>query len=256
MNCKVANCLRCYYAKDLCKFHYVKQWKQQNKERHCEINKRSYLKNHKKTIKIKKILSQETLQEREEKKKQYQENYREERKEQNKIYQQRYQRQYYSKNRQKLLTRSKEYRETHTEQIKKYFEVYRELHKEKARKYNKQRKQEDVNFKIACNLRTRLWQAIKNNEKSGSAVVDLMMSIADFKIYLEKQFYPNPDTGETMCWENYGAGWHIDHIIPLAAFDLTDRQQLLKAVHFSNLRPMWAKQNMSENDRGMSLRKK
>jgi len=32
--------------------------------------------------------------------------------------------------------------------------------------------------------------------------------------------------------------------VPLASFDLTDRAQLLRVVHHSNLRPMWARENI------------
>jgi hypothetical protein len=53
-----------------------------------------------------------------------------------------------------------------------------------------------------------------------------------------------------MSWGNYGfRGWHIDHIIPLASFDLTDREQFLKACHHTNLQPMWAKENLSKGSK-------
>ena len=170
---------------------------------------------------------------------------------------------------------NKQYRKTHQKQIVEYQERYRKISKlatkEKAKQYyaenkeriliqhkqyHKQKRKEDINFRIIENIRSRLNQAIKNDQKSGSAVADLMMSISDFKIYLEERFYLNPETGEMMTWNNYGMfGWHIDHIIPLSSFDLTNRLEFLKAVHYSNLRPMWAKQNISDGDRGMSKRK-
>lgn len=57
-------------------------------------------------------------------------------------------------------------------------------------------------------------------------------------------FYPHPKTGETMTWENWNVnGWHIDHIIPLVTFDLTDRKQFLEACHYTNLQPMWSEEN-------------
>lgn len=59
-------------------------------------------------------------------------------------------------------------------------------------------------------------------------------------------FYVNPDTGEYMSWENYGFyGWHIDHIKQLASFDLTCRKHFLEACHYTNLRPLWAKDNLT-----------
>jgi hypothetical protein len=34
--------------------------------------------------------------------------------------------------------------------------------------------------------------------------------------------------------------------VPLALFDLTNREQFLKACHYTNLQPMWAKDNISK----------
>lgn len=46
-----------------------------------------------------------------------------------------------------------------------------------------------------------------------------------------------------MTRENYGSIWDIDHIVPLAAFTLSDPAQLQKALHFTNLQPMFKKHN-------------
>jgi hypothetical protein len=54
-----------------------------------------------------------------------------------------------------------------------------------------------------------------------------------------------------MNWDNYGSGkngdhvgsWHIDHIIPLSKF------QGKYPNHYTNLQPMWAKENMSWGDK-------
>jgi hypothetical protein len=118
----------------------------------------------------------------------------------------------------------------------------------KVRKRNniraKERKQNDIQFRIKYNLRNRMNIAIKNNSKSGSAVRDLGCSIEEFKLYLEAKFQ------EGMTWDNWSRdGWNIDHIIPLSSFDLTNREQFLKAAHHSNLQPLWAKDNRKKGDR-------
>lgn len=48
-----------------------------------------------------------------------------------------------------------------------------------------------------------------------------------------------------MSWDNYGKkdGWSIDHIIPLISANLEDRQDLIKVCHYTNLRPLWTKDN-------------
>jgi hypothetical protein len=107
----------------------------------------------------------------------------------------------------------------------------------------KERRAEDLNFRIAKSLRTRLWHSVKNGQKIGSAVEDLGCSIDEFRFYLEKQF------NSGMTWENWGRGlgrWHIDHIVPLSWFDLKNREQLLSACNYKNLQPLWSEENLSK----------
>jgi len=128
---------------------------------------------------------------------------------------------------------------------------------EKKERYKKNRKEiiareqryikNNVQAKIRHALRSRLYQAINRGSKSGSAVSDLGCSIKFFKEYMESMFYSSPEVNKTMTWENFGiGGWHIDHIIPLSSFDLTDRCQFLKAVYYTNLQPLWAEDNLKK----------
>jgi hypothetical protein len=107
----------------------------------------------------------------------------------------------------------------------------------------------NINIRLKCNLRNRLRLAVKRGTKAGSAVRDLGCSIEEFKIHIEKQFYPHPITGEMMTWENYGKLWHFDHKKPLSIFDLTIREQLLEACHYTNIQPMWAEENIRKGNK-------
>lgn len=111
--------------------------------------------------------------------------------------------------------------------------------------YVRCKKKTDVNYKIRCNLRSRLSTFLKSGIKQGSAIKDLGCSLEELKTWLESKFYPNPDTGEQMTFDNYG-DWHIDHKKPLSAFDLTDGDQIKMACHYTNLQPMWSKDNISK----------
>ena len=133
----------------------------------------------------------------------------------------------------------KEYRQREKVKIKRS-----EYHKIYIKSWHKNKLLTDPEYKLKYILRKRLNMALKRNQKSGSAVRDLGCTILELKLYLEKQFK------DGMNWGNYGKNfgcWNIDHIIPLVRFNLSNRDQFLKAVHFTNLQPMWSIDNMSKN---------
>lgn len=100
----------------------------------------------------------------------------------------------------------------------------------------------DIEKRLAHSLRVRMGKICKNKIKTGSAIKDLGCSVSEFKLYLEKLFEPG------MTWENYGE-WHIDHIFPLSRFKLENREQFLKAAHYTNLQPLWALDNLKKGNR-------
>ena len=109
-----------------------------------------------------------------------------------------YQKKYQETNTDKISQRRKRYYEENKQEIRKCSKNYYQNHRIQRYEYCKQKILNDIQFRLESNLRSRLRMALKKNYKSGSAVADLMMSISDFKIYLEERFYPNPDTGEAM----------------------------------------------------------
>ena len=92
-------------------------------------------------------------------------------------------------------------------------------------------------------LRSRLSTALRNGgwKKEVSAWRNLGCSWEHFKQHMEALFK------EGMTWANHGE-WHVDHIKPLAKFDLSDPEEQRKAVHFTNLQPLWAVDNLKKGD--------
>lgn len=131
---------------------------------------------------------------------------------------------YYVKNRINILKRCKKYSKQHKQQIN---------------QYKRNRQKIDINFKLACYLRHRIWSALKRNVKSVSTIKLLGCSIEQLKKYLEKQFKPG------MTWKNYGK-WHIDHIRPCSSFNLSKASEQYKCFNYKNLQPLWAKDNLSK----------
>lgn len=156
-------------------------------------------------------------------------------------------------NKEKIASVNKTYYENNKEALKEKKRTYYLENKDKIIKrvsaYFMKKRKCDPQVKIADNLRKRIRAVLKEN-RNGSAVRDLGCSVEFFRQYLEQKFYINPETKETMTWQNYGLhGWHIDHIIPLASFDLIDREQFLKACLYTNLQPLWAKENLRKSDK-------
>lgn len=110
------------------------------------------------------------------------------------------------------------------------------------RQYHKVKSFNDIDYKLRKNLRSRFKSALKLNYKSGSAVQDLGCSIEKFKLWMEMHW------SDGMTWDNYGE-WHIDHSKPLSSFNLKNREELLKACHFTNLKPMWAEENLQKSNK-------
>ena len=137
------------------------------------------------------------------------------------------------------LDKIKAYRKANVDKIKAQTKAY----KISIRDKNKERYKTDIQYKLSVLLRARFLMALKRNQKTGSAVRDLGCSIGELQTHLESKFQSG------MTWDNHGLyGWHIDHIKPLASFDLTDRAQLLLACHYTNLQPLWATDNLSKGD--------
>jgi hypothetical protein len=101
------------------------------------------------------------------------------------------------------------------------------------------RKKTDKTYRIIHSIRNRIRIAIKKNVKHGKSLELLGCSINFLKSFLSKKFKPN------MTWNNWGK-WHIDHIKPCASFDLSNPEEQKKCFHYSNLQPLWAKENLSK----------
>jgi len=133
------------------------------------------------------------------------------------------------------------------EKLKVYHKNYYKNNQKKIEKqqtqYRRIRRNKDVNYRILCNLRKRLWKVLNQNKKFQRIINLLGCSIKQLKEHLEKQFKMG------MSWDNYGKkGWVIDHIIPCASFDLSKESEQKKCFNWKNLQPLWAEDNLRKGD--------
>lgn len=116
----------------------------------------------------------------------------------------------------------------------------------RKRAYRSKRKQNDPLYKMTITLRSRVMTAFKRKKLKKSAPSQELLG-ADWKIifaHLESQFK------DGMTWRNHGYGhdkWHIDHKIPLAS--AKNKEELIKLFHYTNLQPLWQKENQSKGAR-------
>jgi len=173
--------------------------------------------------------------------------------EQNPLLTKEYFRDYHQQNKERISKRAKVYRQKNqiniSEQKKEHYRDNKEKILSRNTKWRNKNKYQvsKTNLKwqqenpIACNLRKRLNKVVKKGHKTGSAVRDLGCSIKFLMEHLRSLLQPGM-TMEMLSTSKV----HIDHIKPLAKFDLTDRKQLLEACHYTNLQPLWAKDNLSK----------
>lgn len=138
------------------------------------------------------------------------------------------------------------------EKIKEYHKKWRTGNKDYYQKkieYEKKRKNSDPIYKLNTYLKTALYTSLKEKSiiKNSKTFNILNFSLNDLKIHLENQFING------MTWENYGE-WHVDHILPISHFNLKsiDSIEFKECWALSNLRPMWAKDNLSKNNKILS----
>jgi 5-methylcytosine-specific restriction endonuclease McrA len=160
----------------------------------------------------------------------------------------------------KSKEKRKEWREKNKEKIKKYYtqnkekinkqnKKYREQNKEKIneriKEYCKKYRKHNITCKLNKNMSGSIRKALKAN-KNGRHWEDLAnYTLEELKNHLESQF------DNCMSWNNYGSYWHIDHIVPLSAFNFSKPEdyEFQLAWSLENLQPLKASKNISKGAR-------
>jgi len=184
-----------------------------------------------------------------------------------------YLKQYREKNKEKLKTENKLYREQNKEKLKEMRKEYYEKNKtiilEKISKYQKEnketinkvknayrknRRQTDPLYNLTHNIRALIKISFteKGLNKNSKTSTILGCSFEDFKQHIEALWsHPNnlDENGNVwMNWDNKGLyngecyyGWDIDHVIPVST-GITE-EEVMKLNHFTNLQPLCSKIN-------------
>jgi hypothetical protein len=123
---------------------------------------------------------------------------------------------------------------------------WRDKNQTYSAEYKKMLRKTSIEFRIIERQRSRLYSALKGKQKAIHTKELFGCSLVALKQHIESQFQ------EGMTWENWGSGkykWHIDHILPLSSFCLTDPKQLKLAFHYTNMQPLWEPDNLRKGSK-------
>lgn len=165
---------------------------------------------------------------------------------------------YYNNNKEEYSYKRKEYRLKNNDKINKKKRQNYHNNKEKylykrkeylpiANKLKKIRYNTDINYKLKCLLRNRLYYALNKNVKSQSTMKLLGCSINELKLHLQQTAISNGYIDFNI--EDYNSSiYHVDHIKPCSSFDLSKEEEQKKCFHYTNLQILTAKENLKKSD--------
>lgn len=142
--------------------------------------------------------------------------------------------------------RTADFRKANPERSKVYLKNSRQKpeFKTKRNAYLTQKRQEDPVFYTAETCKNRVKSAFRKQSIPKTGIASKLLGIDDWeklKNHIESQF------GDEYSWENRSQ-WHIDHIRPIASFDIMKKEQQLVAFNWRNLQPLWEIDNLDKND--------
>jgi len=110
-------------------------------------------------------------------------------------------------------------------------------HKESRRKAKQTPK-----AKLRQNISRRIKEYIQTKHEVDKVRDIIACSPKGLVSHIQSKFTPE------MNWSNYGTYWHMDHVIPCAAFDMQIKSHMHWCWHYLNLQPLTAEDNMKKND--------
>lgn len=151
-----------------------------------------------------------------------------------------------ARNKERANEYTRNWKKENKEHVSVYNAAYDEANREKIRPlrnaYHKERAKTDPNFKLSKNLRNRYNSVLKADRLDESSLTILGCPIDSFKLWLEYRF------ADDMTFENHGQLWNLDHVVPIAKFDLIGNEdEICKCFHWTNFQPLHSRANLSKN---------
>jgi hypothetical protein len=159
---------------------------------------------------------------------------------------------YYDQHKDAILARNKVYCENNRVNICANKRIYYEANKDKIKQYHqcnksnrniriKLRRKQVPHIRVKASLAARIHNLLKS--KTHNTWKYIGCSNIELQTWLEYQFT------DQMSWDNYGMYWHIDHVIPLYAFNILSSEHQHICLNWSNLRPLLKEQNLHKSNK-------
>mgnify|MGYP000878845099 CR=1 FL=1 len=157
-----------------------------------------------------------------------------------------YEKEYYAENKGIIKSRAAAWyaanKQRHIEYLKKWNEINPKKRREYSKTFNRKFRSTHKG-NLSSTISKRMNESLRKGMKAGRHWELLVnFTIEQLKIHIEKLFKPG------MTWENYGTAWHIDHKIPIAAFNFETPDDIDFRLCWSlkNLQPLEATKNRSK----------
>lgn len=145
-------------------------------------------------------------------------------------------------NAEKLKADKRKYHEENADAIRARVRDWRSENPDKVREAAANvRKNPQSRLRYAMSNGIRFSLRGKKAGRSWESLVDYDMRV--LRLHLEKQFLPG------MTWDGFGPVWHVDHIVPdsFFSYERPEDPDFKCSWALSNLRPLWALDNIKKN---------
>lgn len=150
---------------------------------------------------------------------------------------------YYVNNQDKIKQKKKSAYQQNKTKIQAHNNKWKKENPDKVKEYYnnriKKERRTDPLKRLIFNMRTRIYSVLKNKTNTSFEIIGCSPEF--LMLHLENQFT------EGMSWDLVGRHIHIDHIIPLSS--AKTEEEILKLCHYTNLQPLWAKDNLKKSDK-------
>lgn len=134
--------------------------------------------------------------------------------------------------------KTKKWNEANKEKFIELKATYHKLNRDKINSKYMERYNNDPIFKLHSLTKRRISLCLHKNQTTDKYIG---CSSDELKEWLEFSF------SDVMTYKNHGEIWHIDHVIPINEFNLSNGDEQLTCFNWRNLMPFPSKKNLSKN---------